>query len=295
MWLDTIAADSVSAGGSAPLHRQLSDLLRRAVVDGDLGPRDRFPTETELQGHFGVSRSVVRQALATLAAEGLIQRGRGRGTAVAVGVAQHRSLQRTAGLQTQFAEHRVAVGTEVLAFGRGADPVAASSLGTIALVEMERLRRVGGEPIAYIRTWVKQADVPGLRGDELADASLHETLRSRYGIDVSAGRRQVLAVRADDRIAALLEIEPGSPSLLLEGTSLGNDGLPCEYFRTWHRADRVVFDVDAAEPSAIGTEGGQHAPPAARERESLDAWALRLAHEMESLSAALAARVPPSG
>lgn len=287
MWLDTIAADSVGANGSAPLHRQLSDLLRRSVVDGDLGPRDRFPTETELQGHFGVSRSVVRQALATLAAEGLIQRGRGRGTAVAVGVAQHRSVQRTAGLQTQFAEHSVAVSTEVLAFGQGMDPVAASNLGSIALIEMERLRRVDGEPIAYIRTWVKQSDVPGLRSDELADVSLHETLRARYGLEVSAGRRQVLAVRADDHIAALLEIEPGSPALLLEGSSLGNDGLPCEYFRTWHRSDRVVFDVDAAAASPIGPSDGPRASPAGRERESPDAWARRLAREMEALAAAL--------
>jgi GntR family transcriptional regulator len=32
--------------------------------------------------------------------------------------------------------------------------------------------------------------------------------------------------------------------LLLEGTTLDRSGVPVETFRTWHRADRVVFDVD---------------------------------------------------
>ncbi|NNN37298.1 GntR family transcriptional regulator [Streptomyces sp. S3(2020)] len=50
--------------------------LRTAVLDGEFGPRERL-AEMRLAARFGVSRTPVREALARLLADGLIERGDG--------------------------------------------------------------------------------------------------------------------------------------------------------------------------------------------------------------------------
>jgi GntR family transcriptional repressor for pyruvate dehydrogenase complex len=70
----------VDLSGLAPIrpaYRQIADDLRARVVDGRLTPGSRLPNELELAAQVGVSRATVREALRTLAAEGLIHTSRG--------------------------------------------------------------------------------------------------------------------------------------------------------------------------------------------------------------------------
>ncbi|MFI6345919.1 GntR family transcriptional regulator [Streptomyces sp. NPDC050560] len=59
-----------------PLREAVYAKLRSAVLDGDFGPRERL-AEMRLAARFGVSRTPVREALARLASDGLIERGDG--------------------------------------------------------------------------------------------------------------------------------------------------------------------------------------------------------------------------
>jgi len=63
-----------------PLFRQVANVLRARIVDGDQSEPVRLPTEAELARTYGVSRFTIRHALAVLAEEGLIGRARSRGT-----------------------------------------------------------------------------------------------------------------------------------------------------------------------------------------------------------------------
>jgi len=56
---------------AAPLRQQVLDSLRQAIIDGRLAPGARL-TERELTEMLGVSRTVVREALRSLEAEGLV-------------------------------------------------------------------------------------------------------------------------------------------------------------------------------------------------------------------------------
>ncbi|MGI9254866.1 MAG: GntR family transcriptional regulator [Thermomicrobiales bacterium] len=67
---------------SAPLYRQLATVLRRSIASGEARPGDRLPSESQLIGSYAVSRITVRQALAELEREGLVERSAGRGTFV---------------------------------------------------------------------------------------------------------------------------------------------------------------------------------------------------------------------
>lgn len=257
MWLDELADDAVDPARGVPLHSQLSAVLRSRITDGSLPAGSLLPTEAELTERFGISRSVVRQALLALTGEGLVLRGRGRGSVVAPRGEHHRLVQRMSGLSTQLDS----VTTQVLSLGPERDAPAEATLGVRDVVALRRLRSAAGSPIALIHTWLP-ATLP-LTAAELTDASLHALLRRKHAIAIVTGRRQVRAVAASASQAYSLQVEAGAPLLLLEGTSFDAAGTPVEVFRTWHRADKVVFDLDVVKGDAgEGAVGGAAAPAA---------------------------------
>ena len=65
------------------LYKGIVDQIGNLILLGELGPGDRLPTETEMAGQFGVSRTVVREAIKALGSRGLVQAVPGRGTFVA--------------------------------------------------------------------------------------------------------------------------------------------------------------------------------------------------------------------
>lgn len=245
MWIDGLPSGVLDSSQDEPLHRQLSEVIRQGIAEGALPPGTRLPTEADFQGKFGISRSVVRQAMAALTNDNLIQRGRGRGSVVAPQHEHHRAVRKMSGLSAQFSNSGDSVTTEIISLERAADPRAQKALGTSELLALNRRRSVDGESIAIIHTWLPLSLVPGLEAKDLVDSSLHETLRARFGIPVTAGHRQVRAVSASAELSASLAVPLAAPLLVLEGTSCDDQGNAIEYFCTWHRADRVVFDVEA--------------------------------------------------
>jgi DNA-binding FadR family transcriptional regulator len=61
---------------------EVVDALGDRIRDGRLAPGDKLPTEGQIMGEFGVSRTVVREALSKLQAAGLVQTRHGIGTFV---------------------------------------------------------------------------------------------------------------------------------------------------------------------------------------------------------------------
>lgn len=64
------------------LSEEVSGDLQRRIARGDLKPGDRLPTEKALGEVFGVSRAVVREAVARLKADGLVETRQGSGAFV---------------------------------------------------------------------------------------------------------------------------------------------------------------------------------------------------------------------
>lgn len=62
---------------------RLSDIIethiRRMILDGEISPGERLPTEKEISRQFGVSVITAREALKGLEVSGLIERRKGRG------------------------------------------------------------------------------------------------------------------------------------------------------------------------------------------------------------------------
>jgi GntR family transcriptional regulator len=67
-----------------PAYLRIADALREQIRDGTYPPGSRLPTMADLCAAHGVSEIVVRQAIALLRGEGLIETRRGGGTVVKV-------------------------------------------------------------------------------------------------------------------------------------------------------------------------------------------------------------------
>ena len=65
-----------------PLHRQLYEALRRAILDGKLPADDRLPSSRSVMQDLNLSRNTVVAALSQLAVEGYLVSRVGSGTYV---------------------------------------------------------------------------------------------------------------------------------------------------------------------------------------------------------------------
>jgi GntR family transcriptional repressor for pyruvate dehydrogenase complex len=66
----------------ATLAERVTDEIKGILVSGQLRPGDRMPPERELARQFGVSRTVIREAVRSLMAQGLLEVYAGSGTIV---------------------------------------------------------------------------------------------------------------------------------------------------------------------------------------------------------------------
>ncbi len=68
--------------GSQTLVTQVSNVLRQRIKRGEYPPGEKLPSEAKLTNEHGVSRTVVREAIAALRADGLVEPRQGAGVFV---------------------------------------------------------------------------------------------------------------------------------------------------------------------------------------------------------------------
>jgi GntR family transcriptional regulator len=242
---------TIDRGSGEPLYAQIAASLRAQIDSGALPPGAALPTEQSLQEIFGVSRSVVRQALDRLAQDRLISREQGRGTTVLPPHNYRRRAGQAGGLRQQIAALGGELSTRVVALDLREPPVPESQQLELGQAwRLERVRSVEGEPLIHMITWIPRTLAPTLSAAELNGGSLHEWMRA-HGLDPQGGPRQLHAVAANKETAAHLNIPAASPVTLLKGITRDQAGRTIEAFSAWHHP-QVVFDLDAeVSPSPL--------------------------------------------
>lgn len=232
----------------APLHQQLQTLIRSRIQSGQWAQDQPIPSEPEMCRRYGVSRTVVRQALHALKDEGLIRRERGRGTFVAATKIAPTFLQQAYGFYQEMQQQGIPTYSQVLESKRVPAPARVASALEIPLnepvVQLTRLRYLGNAPAVYVVNYLPARLCPGLEQEDLRNRSLYAHLAERHGIFLAAGHRTLEAVPASTELARYLGVTSGSPLLLLESVSRDTAGRWFEYFLGWHRGDRCKFSVE---------------------------------------------------
>lgn len=245
---------TIDRSSPVPYYYQLRQLLERAITDGGLSVGDRLPSESALCSTYGVSRTVVRQALADLESASLIVRYKGKGSFVAAPKVSERLVQALTSLHEDVATRGGQLDTRVLRLEEEpVSPHVADLLGldeAQRIVLLERLRFVDGEPWELTTVHLPLDLAAPLLELDMASRSLYATLERELGLKLHHGRRSVEATLAGPEAARRLQLDERAPLLLLRGVTYLDDGRPVEYFTSFHRADRSRFEVHLVRPPA---------------------------------------------
>jgi GntR family transcriptional regulator len=238
---------------------QKRDNLRRGLLAilQQTGDGMRLPPERELAERLGVARETLRRALQDLQGSGQLDRRQGAGTFVS-GHAWLKPLQLHS-FSEDMRERGLVPSSQILSTRvLRADAKVALRLkivpGSLA-IEVRRLRLASGEPMALEQAFLAKDRLPGFDPAVLATQSLYELLARQHGIHVRNAAQEITATVLAEDEAALLDVAPFSPALMVERQVFSTDGEVVEYGKSIYRADRYRFEVNVGR-SQGSDEGG---------------------------------------
>ncbi|HEX2886023.1 FadR/GntR family transcriptional regulator [Vineibacter terrae] len=197
------------------LTRTLIERLSAEILDGTLAPGAKLPTEPEMMAALGVSRTVIREAVAALRAEGLVVTRQGVGAFVASDVRRRPFRIDPDGLQSigeVLNVMELRTGVEVEAAGLAAERATPESLRRIERALAAIDRAVAQDEAAVDEDYAFHRAIADATGNPQF-ARFHEFL-GRFVIP----RQSVRAARghmANPR--AYLEMIQGEHRAILEG------------------------------------------------------------------------------
>lgn len=244
-----------------PYYVQLKHSLEEDIRKGKWKAGDKIPGESELIENFGVSRTVVRQALRDMVYEGLIRREKGKGTFVSEPKLSSKSLlQSLEGFYQDMAKKGFEPITKVLEQGIiPASPKVAAYLkldAMTAVIKIIRLRFIEEEAIVLVTSYLPFELCRDLVNVDLSRSSLYVFLEQECKLVIARGRRRINAVSATEEEAELLAIKVGAPLLKIDSVSYLEDGTPLEYFHGLFRGDRLRFEAEIVEIRGQGKAWG---------------------------------------
>jgi len=242
------------AATEQPRHRAIAEALRGAIRAGTYERGTQLPSERELMAEFAVSRGTVRQALATLRAEGVVAVRKG-----ARGIVLDEPRAQSFSELVSFSAWAHSLGEQpggrVVELGRRyASPLDSRRLDVRdgdPVFSLLRVRTLGDAPVMIERTTFVESIGRLVAAVDLESDSIYARL-AEQGIVFAQARHYVSAIAADEEDAALLEIETGVPLLRQVRRTISPDGQPLEWSDDRYVGDAVSFVLE-------NTSGSRHA------------------------------------
>ena len=256
-----------------PAYQRIKNAILDNIHSGKWQAGNAISTEMALAKEFGVSRMTVNRALKELSEERVLERRQGSGTFVAQQQFNHtfvevrniaqdlKSANRdyqaqvvskrtlTAAmlddeLRRKFDINKVAVSsntsastnadTTVMDDSTGAD----SSSDVAVLYEVKIIHFADGQPIQFEERWVDAQKVPEFIEQDFSVVNTSDYLIAKSPLE--RGSYTIRALAAPDEIAALLQIAPQSPTLVLRRQTY-SAGRVLTFVKMWHAGDRYQF------------------------------------------------------
>ena len=250
---------SVDPTSDRPVFRQIADFARDDIQSGKLAEGARLPSEREFMDQYAAARGTVRQALALLKSEGLIQTEHGRGAFVRrrppvrriAGdrfARKHREAGKAAFLAEAEAEG-MSPGVEVLKVGaETADPAVAGRLGLEpgSKVLVRRRRYLAdGDPVELATSYVPWdlASGTAMTKKNPGPGGIYARLEEG-GHRLGRFTEEVSARMPTPEETRSLRLSAGTPVFGLLRTAVDEAGRAVEVCDTVMAADRFVLTYE---------------------------------------------------
>lgn len=229
-----------------PVYIKIHDQIKKEIEDGIWKVGDRLPSERELSETFGVSRMTLRQAIQTLAEEGILERKIGSGTYVA-----RQKVKETMTGTTSFSDIVRSQGShpssQTIAYFITSP--SSSEMEKLELtkdkkiLKMERIRYADDVPICFEVASIPYDMVKGFTKDEIT-TSLYQTLENNGHRMIGKSSQSISALSASETIAHYLDLKKGDAVLRLRQVSYLQDKTPFEYVRSQYAGERFEFYLE---------------------------------------------------
>jgi GntR family transcriptional regulator len=235
------------------LYMQLSRALRDMIRQQGAKPGDPLPTEEQLRAAYGVSRSTIRDALAQLEQEHLVERRQGIGTFVSRPLLK-RDLQALTGFSEDMISRGLRPASRLLDYQQPAagniptDFEDGPAVPLVPLVRVVRLRLADGEPFGIHDTLIPQevAERCGFTKERLLQEqslSFYASLEAA-GYTIHEGREHLTACAADQQQARLLGLHAGAPLIKVVRLSWSPEGELLEHITALYLPERYEYVIN---------------------------------------------------
>ena len=213
--------------------------LLSAMRDGEYAHCDRLPRESVLSEKLGISRTQLRDILASLDREGFITRRHGVGTVINRHVL---GAQARMDIEVEFMDMiRQSGHTPGVAFVRAAegaaDEKAAGQLGIpvgTPVLKISRLCTADGRPAIYCEDIVEKAKLRHPYTEAELRQPIFDFLQSVCGLSSYLDLTDLRPVAADAFLSGIFQLPEGTPLLNMDEVDYDIDGAPVfvsrEYF-----------------------------------------------------------------
>lgn len=227
-----------------PLYHQLKRIIEGKIETGEWGTGDKISSENELRNKYKISRNTVQKALDELVQEGVLERRQGKGTFVA-----RPKIEQSLTSFYSFSKVMESQGMNPKDVILSIDTMIANKKSAnrlqIDLSEevfaLQRLRYANDEPIILETSYLPKRYISSLSEEDLERHSLYEFLEEFHNITVVKAKETFEPVIVRDHESQLLQIERGSPGLLLDRIAYDTQGRLVEFCRSIVRGDRCRF------------------------------------------------------
>jgi GntR family transcriptional regulator len=242
----TLPYSPVDTHSPVPLYHQIYLDLRRMIQEGIIPAGGMLPPEIEISEAYNVGRQTVRQGIARLVDDDLLERFAGRGTFVRA-QPTHTQFFLDRSFSQQMRELGRVPHSRVLSIESGTIDVlqipALQGYNGHACLTLERLRLGDDEPICHQVSTILSESCPGIEQQDFASQSMYEILATRYHLIINRIDHVVRATAADEYRAELLKVAEGTPLLFVGTTTYLDQGQIIEHTASYYRADKYEYST----------------------------------------------------
>ncbi len=227
-----------------PVYYQIFDEIYQEIQDGHYQEGDQLPSESELMTRYKVSRGTIREAIKMLLHQGFVVRERGKGTFVT-----YKKIEQDAhnlmGFTELMTNNDKAATAKILEVTTKIPSKRIRKLLNLEedekVTKIQRLRFGDEEPLIIERSYFVYRIFKHLLNYDLENESIFDLLYQKTDYRLGFAQQSIEAVVAGPAEKKLLNVDVGSPLLLMKRLITLKDGSFFQYSEDIYRSDKLKF------------------------------------------------------
>lgn len=221
---------------------EISNDIRKKIIDGKYLPNERLPFEKEICDKYNSSKMTVKKALDILVTEGLLVKRRGSGTFVKdINPKERDNLIASTqfrGLSSFYVNHKIE--SKIIEYKViNADKNIAKKLLVTEedfVYKIIRVRVVDGVSAVLEEMYMPIQIIPGLKKQHLS-GSIYEYIERILNLKIKSAHRTITIKKSSEYEQKLLNIKKNEPLGIIEQVAYLDNGQAFEYSIVTHKCE----------------------------------------------------------